>query len=100
INAASSLSSLPRQSPFGWKINASLAMFAGMVTVAGKGSKKRAAILGVLLIICLALLMVGCGGGSSSGGGGGQTTSLTGDVIVTATDGNLSHSVSFNLTVN
>ena len=104
INASSSLASLPRNEPFGWQSSASFALFAGVVVVAGTKSRKKAAMLLTLLIIAAMISMVACGGGgstsSSGGGGGSKVTSLNGDIIVTATDGTIAHSVRFNLTVN
>lgn len=104
INAASTLAGVHGStSPFGWRSGGSLALFAGMVIFAGNSRKRSWGWLLGLVLVGTLLLMSGCGGSSSGGGGSGQTggtTPLTGSVVVTATDGNLNHSIWFNVTVN
>lgn len=100
IHAASHLAGLGNtEPPLGWTTG-SLALFAGMVLLSGKGSRKRLGWLAVLSVLTLTMLMLGCGGGGSSGGGGGGNTPLTGTVTVNATNGTVTRATTVTVTVN
>jgi subtilase family serine protease len=101
IHATSTLAGLRTTQPvFGWKTGSSLALFAGIFLLGGKGSRKRLGIFAMLTVMALATMMLGCGGGSSSGGGGGGTTPLTGTITVNATNGTVTRATTVSVTVN
>jgi subtilase family serine protease len=99
IHASSTLAGLRSTQPiFGWKTGSSLALFAGMFLLGGKGSRKRLGWFAVLTVMALATMMLGCGGGSSSGGGG--TTPLSGTITVNATNGTVTRATTVSVTVD
>jgi subtilase family serine protease len=104
IHAASQLAGLRNTQPiFGWRTASEFALFAGMLLVSGRSSRKRIGTLAVLTVVALVSLMMGCGGGSSSssgGGGGGGGTPLVGTVTVTASNGTVSKASTISVTVN
>jgi len=84
--------------------SAALAVARRLPTAAGPRPAWTRYAAAVLLLLALAGLAVACGGGGSSSSGGGGTrdpgTSLgTYPIMVTATSGNITHSVTFTLTV-
>ena len=80
-------------------------LFGVALAAERRGRRAAAYALGVVLVCLAAGLAGACGGGGSSGGGGGGgggnqgTPAGTYAITVTAGSGTISHSVTFNLTV-
>jgi len=90
------------EGPAGW--TTSLGITLAGIFLLGSGSKRRAWSRLLSLMAVAGLIMIAsCGGGGSGRGGGGNTDPGTpagsSTVTVTATSGTLTHTVTFNLTV-
>src|SRR5262249_37867555 len=87
----------PRAYYAAWLPFSGLGLMGVMVIVAPKRHRKAVALLMTMSLMSALMLLVGCGGSSHHDPG---TTKGTFPVTVTGTSGNVTHSATFNLTVN